>query len=75
MFFCYIIMKCNERLKAKDERSTHLTYSELCGGLEHLKILAVTSDLTSGDVRLISGLRSPDEVDETVGSITRLRFV
>ena len=30
--------RCDERLKAKDERSTHLTYTVLRGGLEHLKI-------------------------------------
>ncbi len=37
--------------------------------------VCVTSDPTSGDVRLTSGLRSPDENDEVEGSITRLRFV
>ncbi len=30
--------RCNERLKPKDEGSTRLTYTGLCGGLEHLKI-------------------------------------
>ena len=30
--------RCDERLKAKDERSTHLTYTMLRGGQEHLKI-------------------------------------
>jgi hypothetical protein len=30
--------RCDERLKDKDERSTHLGYTGLCGGLEHLKI-------------------------------------
>ncbi len=29
---------CDERLKAKAERSTHLVYTGLCGELEHLKI-------------------------------------
>jgi len=28
----------DERLKPKPEGSTRLTYTELCGGLEHLKI-------------------------------------
>jgi hypothetical protein len=28
----------DERLKVEDERSTSLTYTGLCGGLEHLKI-------------------------------------
>ena len=28
----------NERLKPKTERSTHLKYTRLCGGLGHLKI-------------------------------------
>ncbi len=37
--------------------------------------LVVTSGLTSADVRVTSGLRSPDEDDEDAGSITRLRFV
>jgi hypothetical protein len=30
--------RCNERLKAKVEESIRLTYTGLCGGLEHLKI-------------------------------------
>ncbi len=30
--------KCDERLKTKDEGSTHLTYTGLYGALEHLKI-------------------------------------
>ncbi len=30
--------RCDERLKDKAEGSTRLTYSGLCGGLEHLKI-------------------------------------
>jgi hypothetical protein len=30
--------RCDERLKTKDEKSTHLTYTELFGELEHLKI-------------------------------------
>ncbi len=30
--------RCDERLKAKSEGSTRLTYTGLCGGLEHLKI-------------------------------------
>ncbi len=34
--------------------------------------LVVTSGLTSTDVGLTSGLRSPDEVDESTGSITRV---
>jgi len=29
---------CDERLKTKDEGSTHLTYTGLCGGLEILEI-------------------------------------
>jgi hypothetical protein len=37
--------------------------------------VCVTSDPTSGDVRLTSGLRWPDENDEVEDSITRLRFV
>ncbi len=32
--------RCDERLKGKDERSTRLTYTVLCGGLEDLKIEA-----------------------------------
>ena len=28
----------NERLKSKTQGSTHLVYTGLCGGLEHLKI-------------------------------------
>jgi hypothetical protein len=32
--------RCDERRKAKVERSTRLVYTELCGGLEHLKIKA-----------------------------------
>ena len=30
--------RCNERLKAKTDGSTRLTYTELRGELEHLKI-------------------------------------
>jgi hypothetical protein len=30
--------RCDERLKAKAERSTRLTYTGFLGGLEHLKI-------------------------------------
>ena len=30
--------RCDERLKTKTERSTRLSYTVLCGGLEHLKI-------------------------------------
>jgi hypothetical protein len=30
--------RCDERLKAKSEGSTHLIYTGLWGGLEHLKI-------------------------------------
>ncbi len=30
--------RCDERLKAKTEGSTRLTYTGLRGGLEHLKI-------------------------------------
>jgi len=30
--------RCNERLKAKSERSKRLTYTGLCGGRGHLKI-------------------------------------
>ena len=30
--------RCDERLKDKDEGSTHLEYTGLYGGLEHLKI-------------------------------------
>jgi hypothetical protein len=30
--------RCDERLKTKAEGSTRLTYTVLCGGLEHLKI-------------------------------------
>ncbi len=31
-------MRTNERLKVKSDESTLLTYTGLCGGLEHLKI-------------------------------------
>ncbi len=30
--------QCDERLNTKDEKFTLLTYTGLCGGLEHLKI-------------------------------------
>jgi hypothetical protein len=30
--------RCDERLKTKAEGSTRLSYTGLCGGLEHLKI-------------------------------------
>ena len=30
--------RCDERLKSKDEGSTHLGYTGWYGGLEHLKI-------------------------------------
>ena len=30
--------RCDERLKAKAEGSTRLTYTGSCGGLEHLQI-------------------------------------
>ncbi len=30
--------RCDERLKTKAEESTHLPYTGLLGGLEHLKI-------------------------------------
>jgi hypothetical protein len=30
--------RCDERLKTKSEKSTHLTYTGLLGQLEHLKI-------------------------------------
>jgi hypothetical protein len=30
--------RCDERQRVKAEGSTHLTYTGLCGGLEHLKI-------------------------------------
>jgi hypothetical protein len=30
--------RCDERLKVKDEGSSRLAYTGLCGGLEHLKI-------------------------------------
>ncbi len=30
--------RCGERHRSKVEGSTHLTYTGLCGGLEHLKI-------------------------------------
>jgi hypothetical protein len=36
MYECW----CNERLKAKTEGYTHLTYTGLYGRLEHLKIEA-----------------------------------
>ena len=37
---CHLGYKCwcDERLRVKTERSTHLTYTGLCGGLENLKI-------------------------------------
>ncbi len=47
--------RCDERLKAKAEGSTHLTYTGLHGGLEHLKI----------ETRLI-GLLSDDVIDMVV---------
>ncbi len=31
--------RCDERLKAKAERSTRLAYTVLRGGLEHIKIV------------------------------------
>ena len=37
--------RCDERLKTKVERSTlRLTYTGLCGGLEHLKIKTMLID-------------------------------
>jgi hypothetical protein len=36
--------RCDERLKAKAEGSTRLTYTGLCGGLEHLKIETSLTD-------------------------------
>jgi len=30
--------RCDERIKTKTEGSTHIVYTGLCGGLEHLKI-------------------------------------
>jgi hypothetical protein len=30
--------RCDERLRTTGEGSTRLTYTKLCGGLEHLKI-------------------------------------
>jgi hypothetical protein len=38
-------------------------------------ILVVTSALTSDDVSLTSGRRSPDETDGTAGSVTHSIFV
>ncbi len=57
--------------KIKKKSSVFLIIFDYLGKV----VLVVTSDLTSPDVRLTSGLRSPDEVDEVAGSITRLRFV
>ncbi len=37
--------RCNERLKVKTEGSTRLTYTGLCGGLEHLKIVTRLIDI------------------------------
>ena len=31
------VCRCDERLKTKTEGTIHLTYTGLCGGLEHLK--------------------------------------
>ena len=45
------------------------------GAGESYSRLVVTSGLTSVEVSLTSDVRSPDEVDEASGSITRLRFV
>jgi hypothetical protein len=36
--------RCDERLKSKTEGSTHLTYTGLCGELEHLKIKTRLTD-------------------------------
>jgi hypothetical protein len=41
----------------------------------HISVLVVTSVLTSVDVRLTSGNRSPDETDGTTGSVTPSIFV
>jgi hypothetical protein len=40
----------DERLKNKVERSTRLTYTVLCGGLEHLKIETRFIDTRFGSV-------------------------
>ena len=36
--------RCDDRLKPKTEGSTRLTYTGLCGGLEHLKIETMLID-------------------------------
>jgi hypothetical protein len=41
--------RCDERLKAKAEGPTRLTYTGLCGGLEHLEI-----EMRLIDERLVS---------------------
>jgi hypothetical protein len=43
--------RCDERLRAKVEGSTRLTYTGLCGGLENLKI---ETRLSLGDERFAS---------------------
>jgi len=42
--------RCDERLKVKVEGSTRLTYTGLCGGLEHLKIETRVIDVRFGSV-------------------------
>ena len=44
------------------------------GGLDENRLKRCLKGVIRGEV-LTSGLRSPDEADETAGSITRLRFV
>ncbi len=55
--------------KWEDYRDTHF-YNE-----DSTLVLVVTSALTSADVSLTSGSRSPDETDGAAGSVTHSIFV
>jgi hypothetical protein len=48
---------------------------EVDGEVGDVTDLVVTSSLTSADVNLTSGSRSPDETDGAVGSVTHSIFV
>ena len=52
--------RCNARLKAKTEGSTHLTYSGLRGGLEHLKIETRLRGERFGCVRTAQKNKGPE---------------
>jgi hypothetical protein len=63
--------RCDERLRVKPEGSTRLTYTGLCGGLEHLKIETNLFRGVCGGTCLFSSeykRRNPREGDVTLTS-------